>query len=87
MSQIISTNYLGSTSVAIQTASGTTLIYFQHADSSIHQVKGVGPLSSGAKYIDNVLIPSGKGRVNTPLAAVTWGTEFDQVNVPDDIDI
>jgi hypothetical protein len=72
---------VGSTAVALQTTSGDTLIYYQTSDGSIRQRSGVGPVSSGAKYVDKLIIPVGMARVNTPLAAVSWSPKnFDQVN-------
>ena len=79
MAAILSQNYLGAGSSAIQLANGETRIYYQAADGAIHEAGGVGSVASGAAYSDHILIPARDVRINTPIAVTTWGAGFQEV--------
>jgi len=82
MALILSQNYLGAGSTAIQLANGDTRIYYQATDGAIHEAGGNGSVVSGARYSDHILIPAQGVRINTPIAVTTWGAGFQEVQYP-----
>jgi hypothetical protein len=77
MSQILP---IGNSTASVVNTSNGTRIYYQGVDGAIHELSGTGPVSSGAKYVDRVVLPANQVRRDTPLAsAVAAGTGLDQV--------
>ena len=64
---------LGSIAATLHGENGETRIYYQATDGSIKEWSGLGPLTGGSPYTERTLIPAGSVRINTPLAAYTWG--------------
>lgn len=62
---------------SVESPAGDVRTYYQAGDGSIIEVTPNFPASSG--YVSKVLIPAGVARLNTPLAAISWGA-FDEVN-------
>jgi hypothetical protein len=69
----LSASQIGSTACVILGPQEFTRVYYQAADGSIHERKGQGPAVTSKNYTDQMLIPPGIARVNTPLAAVGYG--------------
>lgn len=49
---------------------GTSRIYWQALDGGVHEALGNGSPGPGRTYVDQILIPSGKARIGTPLSIV-----------------
>jgi len=74
---------VGSTAAAIVDVSNNsdTRIYYLAAGGAIHESGGVGPVALGASYSDQVILSSGIARVDSPIAAVTWGEGFGEIRI------
>ncbi|MCJ1301958.1 hypothetical protein MMC08_004759 [Hypocenomyce scalaris] len=66
---------------AIQAPSGATMVYYQAADTSIHELSGTGSPVTGGQYTDSLILAAGQARNNTPLAAATWTTDFSEIRL------
>jgi hypothetical protein len=75
--------YIGGTAAAILLSDRSTRIYYQTANSAIHEASGTGPAVQNPNYHDRVIVSEGIARFNTPIAAATWnGENGEQVSVP-----
>ncbi|ATZ48099.1 hypothetical protein BCIN_03g03470 [Botrytis cinerea B05.10] len=63
---------------SVESPAGDVRTYYQAGDGSIIEVTPNFPASSG--YVSKVLIPAGVARLNTPLAAISWGA-FDEIHL------
>ena len=58
---------------AILAFGGATRVYYQHTDGSIHELVGNGNPSPSRVYVDQIILPTGKARLGTPIVAVDSG--------------
>jgi hypothetical protein len=78
MSQILP---IGRSAAAVVNTRNGTRIYYQHVDGNIHELSGTGPISSGRKYTDRIVLTADQVRRDTPLAsAIAAGTGLDRVS-------
>lgn len=69
----------GSGGCAVEQDQGNVRIYYQAADTSIHEISSFGIPGSGAGYADNLLIPAGVAKQDTPLACFIFSNSLSEV--------
>ncbi|TEY80304.1 hypothetical protein BOTCAL_0039g00010 [Botryotinia calthae] len=63
---------------SVESPTGDVRTYYQAADGSIIEIIPKFPANLG--YTSSVLIPAGVAKLNTPLAATSWGS-FDEIHL------
>jgi hypothetical protein len=76
MAGILSTEYFGGSAAAIL-VNRHTRIYYQANDGAIHESIGIHSVVLGGRYSDYVVVPAEDVRINSPIAATTWGPNPD----------
>ncbi|KAG1847876.1 hypothetical protein DFJ58DRAFT_705243 [Suillus subalutaceus] len=73
MSDLLPTNFVGTAAAAVQSATtGSCRVYFQNKDYQIYEMALSDPTSTTYSLGNLTSIPFPAGRINTPIAAVSW---------------
>ncbi len=58
----------------MQIANGNSRVYYQALDGSIRELLGIGSPGPNRIYFDQILLPAGRARIGTPIAAIDTST-------------
>ncbi|KAG1886703.1 hypothetical protein F4604DRAFT_1614920 [Suillus subluteus] len=72
MSNLLPTNFVGTTGAAVQTADGDCWVCFQNKDYQIYEMMLNDPASPSYTLANLTATPFPTPRINTPIAAVSW---------------
>ncbi|KAG8531280.1 uncharacterized protein KY384_003991 [Bacidia gigantensis] len=63
---------IGGEIAQITNSNGDVIMYYQGRDGDIRQRAGNGPIMAKDQYKNTQVIPKGKARANTPIAAIAY---------------